>query len=135
MEGRIIECALQLCNNEIVVMYGGDYITVHGHELIISHSIASLLQITPDEVSSRMHRMEDTLVRMSPDFSTLYSLVIPEDAKRRKHFFVGKRRYACRKVCIILLRIAPFQQKDLRRWWVKNMVWNTWKNKVWEPPY
>lgn len=43
-----------------------------------------------------------------------------------------KRHLNCVKTCIVLLRVAPFQQKDLRLWWVRNMVLPTWHNQVWE---
>lgn len=43
-----------------------------------------------------------------------------------------KRHRNCVETCIVLLRVAPFQQKDLRLWWVRNMVFPTWHNQVWE---
>jgi len=45
---------------------------------------------------------------------------------------MNKRKANCQRVCVILLRVAPFQQKDLRQWWVKNMVFNTWQDQRWE---
>lgn len=41
------------------------------------------------------------------------------------------RLEACRAACIVLLRRAPFQQRDLRRHWVRNFVWNTRYEPEW----
>lgn len=39
----------------------------------------------------------------------------------------------CRKVCLLLLKRAPFQQKCLRREWVQHYVW-TWRHHAcWTP--
>lgn len=43
-----------------------------------------------------------------------------------------KRRKNCVKACVLLLRVAPFKQKDLRRWWVREMVLKTWQNEIWK---
>ena len=42
-----------------------------------------------------------------------------------------RRRACCLEACVVLLRILPIKQKDLRRWFVKELVWTTRRQQEW----
>lgn len=49
------------------------------------------------------------------------------------HDIMCERVARCRKACVAALRAAPFQQRDLKVWWVKMVVWPTRHDGVWTP--
>lgn len=66
-------------------------------------------QLKPDEIASH--------------YSTL---LIPA------HHIMRERVARCRRLCIALFK-APFQQRDLKVWWIQTMVWPTRYNEIWTP--
>lgn len=52
---------------------------------------------------------------------------------RKSHDTVCERVRRCRQVCIVLLKTAPFQQKCLRRDWVRRYVWAMRCRPEWTP--
>jgi hypothetical protein len=46
---------------------------------------------------------------------------------------MGERVARCRRLCIAALRATPIQQRDLRTWWIREMVWSTRRDPIWTP--
>lgn len=63
-----------------------------------------------------------------------------EEEKERERRFLQDVEYmrrvhgyfACHRACLILLRRAPFAQRDLRTAWVRQYVWPTRFLPVWQ---
>lgn len=49
------------------------------------------------------------------------------------HDIMCERVARCRKVCATALWAAPFQQRDLKVWWIRMVVWPTRHEAVWTP--
>lgn len=124
-----------------------NYVSLYGTPDQISRKIYS--QLDPDRIMFSLKAMEDFYVWVPPElrYPSLRQykrFVVAEkydvtDGRRYvmpfayKYLEIGKkRRKNCVKACIILLRVAPFHQKCLRKSWVRDMILSTWEDEVWE---
>lgn len=135
--------------NGMPVLYDLHYVTMDGfpknedEKRLFKQMSRRYIPMPPDTWAQMIPQsvMDENVPRIGPD--KWLPVVDLCDFKTRGRVYImpfafnylrdmRRRRKNCVKACTILLRIAPFQQKDLRRWWVKEMVLKNWQNKQWK---
>lgn len=58
---------------------------------------------------------------------------ISSDILLTANSIMRERIARCRKACVALYRRAPFQQRDLKIWCIKTMIWPTRHDAIWTP--
>lgn len=149
-EGELKEIArvLKIAFNALINTHPSDkiYATMYGSVSWISWLIsnASGEAFRPARVKRIIEMCQVRYFRILPELNERQRPVcmpIVQIEQDKVHFMIHafeyhdtlkKRHHRCVETCVALLSVAPFQQKDLRNWWVRHMVFSTWANKVWE---